>query len=104
MEGPEKLIREDLGRHLTLKKKSISFPDKNIGNKVSPVALENCVKCWSFSSSQQVQTSAKKVKDYHHRANVGPMPKDKQLWPRNYCPEEDVTPELTLLKRHIANP
>ena len=98
MEEPETFIREELGKRLTLKEKSIGPPEQCLGNKVSPVTLENSVTCWSFSSSQHVQAAVKNVEEHLSRSNLGPLLKAKSPCPDNYCPEADVTPELTPTK------
>ena len=77
VETPETLMREELGKRFTLKEKSIGAPEQYLGNKVLLVTLENCVKCWSFSSSQHVQAAVKNVEDYRARANLGPLLKAK---------------------------
>ena len=51
MEEPETFLRKELGKRFTLKENSNGSPEQHLGNKVSLVALENGVKCWSFSSS-----------------------------------------------------
>ena len=97
-EEPETFLREELGKRFTLKEKSIGAPEQHLGNKVSLVTLENLVKCWSFSSSQYVQTALKNVEDYRTRANLGPLLKAKSPWPSNYRPEADVILELSPTK------
>ena len=98
MEEPETFLREELGKRLTLKEKSIGSPEQCLGNKVSLIVLENAVECWSFSSSQHAQAAAKNVEEHFSRFNLGPLFKDKSPWPSNCRPETHVTPELAPTK------
>ena len=95
MEEPERFLRDELGDVFTLKEKSIGPPTQYLVNKVSQVTLENGTKCWSFSSSQYVQSSVKNVEDYCDKQCLGMLPKFKSPWPRNYCPEVYVSTELS---------
>ena len=67
MEEPEKFLREEVGNHFTLMEKSISPPTQYLGNKVFEVKMENGTKCWSFSSSQYVQSDVANMEDYLHK-------------------------------------
>ena len=95
MEEPERFLREELGTCFTLKEKSIGPPTQYLGNKVSMVSLDNGQNCWSFSSSQYVQNAVKNVEDYRLKNGLGPLPKVKSPWPRDYRPEADISPELS---------
>ena len=94
MEELETFLREELGKGFILKEKSIGSPEQCLGNEVSLVALENGVKCWSFSSSQCAQDAVKNVEDFRARSNLGPLLKAKSTWPSNHMPEADVTTEI----------
>ena len=59
MEEPETFLRQKLGKRLTLKEKPIGSLEQCLWSKVSLVALENGVKCCSFSSSQCAQAAVK---------------------------------------------
>ena len=91
MEEPERFLRDEVGNVFTPKEKSIGPPTKYLGNKVSQVTLENVTKCWSFSSSQYVQSAVKNVEDYFDKQGLGMLPKVKSPWTRNYRPEVDVS-------------
>ena len=77
MEEPEQFLRDELGNVFTLKENSIGPPTQYLGNKVSQVTLENGTKCWSFSSSQYVQSAVKNVEDYCDKQGLGMLPKVK---------------------------
>ena len=98
MEEPERFLRDELGNCFTLKEKSIGPPTQYLGNKVSLVTLGNGCKCWSFSSSQYVQNAVKNVEDYREKNGLGPLPRVKSPWPRDYRPEADVSPELSSIE------
>ena len=85
-------LREETGTCFTLKEKSISPPTQY---KVSEVTLENGTKCWSFSSSQYVQSAVKNVEDYLMKTGEKLPARVKSPWPTNYCPESDISPELS---------
>lgn len=94
MEHPEKFLREEMGTRFTLKE--IGPPTQYLGNKVSNVTLENGTSCWSFSSSQYVQSAFKNVED--QLAKTGeklPTRVRSPCWPCNYRPESDLSPELS---------
>ena len=98
MEDPERFLCDELGNVFTLKEKSIGPPTQYLGNKVSQVTLENSTKCWSFSSSQYVQSAVKNVEDYCNKQGLGMSLKVKSPWPQNYCPEVDVSTELSSIQ------
>ena len=81
-----------------MKKKSIDSSEQFLGGKVSQVALENCLKFWSFNSSQCVRAAVKNVEDYRLRSDIGPLLKAKSPCSYDYRPEADVSPELTSTK------
>ena len=91
MEEPERFIRDELGNVFNLKEKSIRPPTQYLGNNISQVTLENSAKCWSFISSQYVQSTVKNVEYYCDKQGLGMLPKVKSPWPRNYRPEVDVS-------------
>ena len=77
MEEPELFLRDELGNVFTLKEKSIGPPTQYLGNKVSQVTLKNVTNCWSFSSSQYVQSTVNNVEDYCDKQGLGMLPKVK---------------------------
>ena len=77
IEEPTLFFREELGKRSTLKAKSVDSPEQHLGEKFSQVKLENCVKCWSFSSSQHAQAALKNSEDYSSTSNLGPLLKTK---------------------------
>ena len=79
MEEPETLPHEELGKRFALKEKPIGALEQCLGNKVSLVALENYVKCWSFSSSQRAQASVNDAEDYRGMSNLGLLLKAESL-------------------------
>ena len=91
MEEPERFLREDLSKWLTLKEKSIGSPEQYLENKVWQVTLENSTKYWNFSPLQHVQAAVKNIKDYRIRNNLSTLPKSKLSWSTNYCLESDIT-------------
>ena len=54
--------------------------------------------CWSFSSSQHVQSAVKNVEEYRKRSNLGPLLKSKPPKSSTYRLEADVTSELAPTK------
>ena len=82
----------------TIKEKSIGPPTQYLGNKVSQVTMQNGVKCWSFSSSQYVQSAVKNVEDYLSKTGDKLPIRNKSPWTSNYRPECDITPELSPTK------
>ena len=98
MEEPERFLCDELGNVSTLKEKSIGQPTQYLGNNVSQVTLENGTKCCSFSSSQYFQSAVKNVEDYCDKQGLDMLPKVKSPWPRNYCPEVDVSTELSSIQ------
>ena len=73
-------------------------PTQYLSNKVSQVTLENGTKCWSFSSSQYVQSAVKNVEEYCNKQGLGMLPKVKSPWPRNYRTKVDVSTELSSIQ------
>ena len=63
MEEPKTFLCEELGKIFTLKEKSIGSPEECLGNKFSLIVLENSVKCWSFSPSQNSQAAIKNAEE-----------------------------------------
>ena len=98
MEEPERFIREHFEKRFTLKEKLIGSPEQSLGKKFSQVTLENCVKYWSFSSSQCTQADVKNMEYCPSRDDLVPLPKDELPYPRNFRPEEEAAPEVTPLK------
>ena len=96
-ENAEHVLRNELGRHFILKEKSIGPPKIYLGGSVRKVQLDNGVKCWSFSSSQDVQAAVKNVEEHLIRLNDPrwKLPKKAETpMQTSYRPELDVTPEL----------
>ena len=98
MEHPEKFLREEMGTRFTLKEKSIGPPTQYLGNKVSNITLENGPSCWSFSSSQYVQSAVKNVEETLDKSGEKLPTRAKSPWPSNYRPEADISPELSPTK------
>ncbi len=98
MEHPEKFLREEMGTRFTLKEKSIGPPTQYLGNKVSNITLENGPSCWSFSSSQYVQSAVKNVEETLDKSGEKLPTRAKSPWPSNYRPEADLSPELSPTK------
>ena len=86
-----------LGKHFELKEELIGPPKLYFGGHISKVQLDNGVKCWSFSSSQYVQTAVKNVETHMVKINGArwqlPAMADTLL-KASYHPELDVSPEL----------
>ena len=98
MENPDKFLRNEMGARFTLKEKSIGPPTQYLGNKVSEVTLENGRTCWSFSSSQYVQSAVKNVEDHLKKTGEKLPTRVRSPWPTNFRPEADISPELTSIK------
>ena len=99
-ENAEHVLRNELGKHFTLKEESIGPPKIYLGGSVRKVQLDNGVKCWSFSSSQYVQAAVKNVEDYlekHENPNWKLPKKAETPMQTSYWPELDVSPELNSL-------
>ena len=60
--------------------------------------MKECRRRVDVFEPTQVITSVKNVENFRTIANLGPLPKDKSLWPSNYRLEADVTPELATTK------
>ena len=86
MEHPEKFLREEMGTRFTLKEKSIGPPTQYLGNKVTNITLENGTSCWSFSSSQYVQSAVKNVEDHLDKTGEKLPTRVRSPWPTNYRP------------------
>ncbi len=96
-DNAEQVLRNELGRHFTLKEESIGPPKMHLGGHVRKVQLENGVECWAFSSSQYVQAAVKNVEEYlSKKDNVNWKLPAKAETPMqtSYRPEIDVSPEL----------
>ena len=100
MEEPKIFLREELGKRFNLKEKSIISLEQRLGEKVSHLALENGVKCWSFSSPRHAQAAVKNVEDYRSRSNIFPLLKAKSPCTSDYLTETDDTPELSPTKTY----
>ena len=98
MEEPERFLHDELGNVFTLKEKYIGPPTQYLGNKVSQFTMENGTKCWSFRSSQYVQSAVKNVEDYCNKQCLGMLPKVKSPWPRKYRPKVDVLTEISSIQ------
>ena len=96
-ENAESVLRNDLGKYFELKEESIRPPKLYLGGHVSKVELDNGFKCWSFSSSQYVQTAMKNVETHVVKVNDArwklPAKADTPL-KASYHPELDMSPEL----------
>ena len=68
-ENAESVFRNELGKYFELKEEAIRPPKIYLGCHVSNVELENGIKCWSFSSSQYVQTAVKNVETHVAKIN-----------------------------------
>ena len=96
-ENAEHVLRNELGKHFTLKEESIGPPKIYLGGSVRKVQLDNGVECWSFSSSQYVQAAVKNVEDCldkHENPNWKLPKKAETPMQTSYWPELDVSPEL----------
>ena len=96
-ENAEHVLRNELGKHFTLKEESIGPPKIYLGGSVRKVQLDNGVECWSFSSSQYVQAAVKNVEDCldkHENPNWKLPKKAETPMQTSYRPELDVSPEL----------
>ncbi len=98
MENPDKFLRNEIGTRFTLKEKSIGPPTQYLGNKVSQVTLDNGTTCWSFSSSQYVQSAVENVEDHLMKTGEKLPNRVRSPWPSNFRPEADTSPELTPVK------
>ena len=96
-ENVESVLRNELGKYFELKEESIGPPKLYLGGHVSQVELDNGVKCWSFSSSQYVQTAVKNVETHVAKVNDTrwqlPTKADTPLKASDH-PELNVSPEL----------
>jgi hypothetical protein len=62
-ENAEQMPRNELGQCFTLKEESIGEPKMHLRGSARKVQLNDGVKCWAFSSSQQVQAAVKNVEE-----------------------------------------
>ena len=93
----ESVLRNELGKYLELKEESIRPPKLYLGGHVSKVKLDNGVKCWSFSSSQYMQTAVNNVETHMVKINDARwqlLSKADTPLKASYCLELDVSPEL----------
>ena len=86
MENPESFLKDEIGEIFTVKPSSIGPPTQYLGNKVSQVELDS-VKCWSFSSSQNVKSAVKNVEE--HLLHIG----HEKLKPKTRSPWPELTPK-----------
>ena len=93
--NPRPILTNEIGKHWTLKDSSVAPPDIYLGNKVSKVTLENDVQCWSFSSSQYVQSAVNNVSSYLKERNLALPKRASAPFRGDYRPELDFTPELS---------
>ena len=98
MENCEKFLCEEMGQRFTLKVKLIGSPTQYLVNKFSKVTFANGASCWSFSSSQYVQSAVKNVEYNLNKSREKFPPRVKSPGPTKYRPEYDVSPELSSLK------
>ena len=68
-ENAESVLRNKLGKYFELKEELIGPPKLYLGGHVSKVELDNGIKCWSFSSSQYMQTAVKNVETHVAKVN-----------------------------------
>ena len=96
-ENAESVLRNELVKYFELKEESIGPPKLYLGGHVSKVELDNGIKCWSFSSSQYVQTVVKNMETHVGKVNDArwqlPTKADMPL-KASYRPKLDVSPEL----------
>ena len=96
-ENAKSVHRNELGKYFELKVESIGPPKLYLGGHVSKVELDNRVKCWSFSSSQYMQTAVKNVETHVAEVNDArwqlPTKTDTPL-KASYCPDLNVSLEL----------
>lgn len=60
-DNPHSILKEEIGKFWVMKNDSIGPPTIYLGGKCTEVILKNGQKCWSFSSSQYVQSACKTV-------------------------------------------
>ena len=93
-QDPEKILRAEIGKHFTLKEKSIGPPKIYLGGKVGKVTLENGQKCWGYSSSQYVQNAVKNVEEFLSKREAKLPMRGKYPITTGYRPEFDISPPL----------
>ena len=93
-ENAERILRQEIGVHFTLKPDSIKPPSQYLGGKLSNVTLVNGQKAWSFSPSQYVQEAVRNVEDHLAKLNRKLPTNNKTPMVTSYRPELDVSPLL----------
>ena len=90
----EKMLRQDIGKYLKLKQKSIGLPDVYPGGKMRRFNIENGSKAWAFSSSQYVVEAVNNVEVYLARKQKKLNAKAGAPISNGYIPETEATYEL----------
>ena len=87
---------DQMDKFFVMKKGSTGDPDIYLRAKLCKVQLDNGVFAWGMSHAKYVQKGVINVKKYLIKEYGGrKLPKQATaLWPSEYVPEPDTTPEL----------
>ena len=81
-ENPKRFFRDQIGKYLIVKEKSIGEPDHYLGRKIRKVGLANGARCWAFSSSQYVQEACRNVIKHLEQRNAEFNDAEKYFMPK----------------------
>lgn len=90
-------VLNELDKFFMMKPGSIGDPDIYLGAKVKPITLNNGVVAWGMSSSKYVQDAVRNVEKYMQQHYPGRSLRRNATapFPREYAPEQDISPELS---------
>ena len=94
LDNAEKILRNEIGKSLWLKEKSIGDLGKYLGGELRKVKLNNGIDFWELSSTQYVQDAVKNVEQYLKVKGKKPIAKTPDPFQNNYRPEIDMTEDM----------
>ena len=93
-DNAESILKEEIGRYFQLKPESIGPPTIYLGGHLRLVEIDDGTLAWAFSSTHYVQAAVNNVEEYLKKRGKSLTPKARDVIPKGYRPEIDVTPEL----------
>ena len=101
-ERANSILQDKIGKYFDLKEESIGKPSQYLGGKLHKVELENGTLCWAFGLTQYVNAAVDNVETYLKEKVKKPLQaKAPTLLSHGYCPEIDLSSNLTQKKHHI---
>ena len=93
-DNAEGILKKEIGRYFQLKPESIGPPSLYLGGHLEEVEIDGSTKAWVFSSTQYVQAAVSNVESYLQRRGEKLRAKAKNVLPKSYRPEIDVSEKL----------